>query len=214
VEDRSRSLMGAPGQQTEFAYHLRMRKILVMALIAVSISVVASTQAPAPMPDKEWKEWLDQVRPLMQPAETEQVKIMAPSQRSPFVEAFWQARNPNPSSAENSLRKEYEERARTAESRFRYSRKGRWNDCGRTWVLLGKPDATQLSPDGIMPSTPQPRQEGIAAEAWTYRRHPRLPNPPETLTFTFDVNCEAVDRNRGADRVLNRAAASYLTHAK
>ena len=191
-----------------------MHTRFVLAVAVLGISVLASAQSPSPMPDQEWKDWLEQVRPLMQPSETAEVKLTAPSQRVGFREAFWQARNPDPDRLENTVRTEYEQRVRSADSRFRFSRKGRWNDCGRTWMILGSPDVTQLNADGVMPPTPQPRVEGTRSEMWTYRRHPRLPNPPETITFSFDISCEAVDPNLGADRVLRRAAASYVRTAK
>jgi GWxTD domain-containing protein len=191
-----------------------MNTRILLAVVLLGIAAIASSQGSAPMPDKEWKAWLQQVRPLMLPKDDAELKMTAPSQRAGFREAFWQARNPNPGNTENAVRTEYEERARTADTRFRYSREGRWNDCGRTWMILGSPEKTELVADGVMPSTPQPRAENTRAETWTYRRHPRLPNPPETLTFVFDINCEAVDPNLGADRVLRRAAASYLRSAK
>jgi hypothetical protein len=49
-------------------------RLFVAVLAAVGLSAVAFAQLAASMPDKEWKKWLEQVHPLMLPAEIAQVK--------------------------------------------------------------------------------------------------------------------------------------------
>ncbi|HEX7484861.1 MAG TPA: hypothetical protein VF332_01815 [Vicinamibacterales bacterium] len=47
-------------------------RLFVAVLAAVGLSAVAFAQLAASMPDKEWKKWLEQVHPLMLPAEIAQ----------------------------------------------------------------------------------------------------------------------------------------------
>jgi GWxTD domain-containing protein len=191
-----------------------VHKRLVVALAAAVVAVTVSAQGPQPMPDKEWKHWLDQVRPLIQPTDAAEIKVTAPSQRAAFRESFWRVRNPDPSSADNPVRLEYEQRARQAESRFRHNGKGAWNDCGRTWMVLGKPDVVRFDQSGFESrNLPVPSTVPVPVELWTYRRHPRLPTSLDEITFRFDFDCEVVE-NLAADRLLRSVAATYVIGRK
>jgi GWxTD domain-containing protein len=183
----------------------------------VGLSAVAFAQLAASMPDKEWKKWLEQVHPLMLPAEIAQVKQTAPSERADFREAFWRARNPDPASAEDAVRAELEHRIQTAPPRFHYNGTGPWNDCGRVWLILGQPTRV-----GSVAGTGVPSRfyDGAVDDMdagrtilWTYRRHPRLPKAREDYTFAFNSRCEWAS-TRPVDRLLEQAAASYVAGVK
>ena len=195
-----------------------MRPILVAVLIGAGLSAVALAQPPVQMPDNDWKQWLDQVRPLMLPADHTEVKLTAPSQRARFREDFWRARNPDPSNPDNPIRTDYERRVQTADSRFRINGKSAWNDCGRTYMVLGKPDWMRNNQAARHFSSADPiaafsAQDQEATEVWTYRNHPRLPASPNGFAFRFNPSCEAVS-SPSADRLLQQAAASYVTRAR
>jgi GWxTD domain-containing protein len=195
-----------------------MRLMLAAILIGVVLPVAALAQPPAPMPEDGWKRWLDQVRPLMLRADLAEVKLTAPSQRTDFREGFWRARNPDPSNPDNPIRADYERRVQTAESRFRVNGKSAWNDCGRTFVLLGKPDWMQNNHmtqhfSSAAPLAAFASEDQDATEQWTYRNHPLLPPSPDGFAFRFNPSCEAVG-SPAADRLLQQAAAAYVTHAR
>jgi GWxTD domain-containing protein len=182
-------------------------------------SASAQTTPPeSPLPDKEWKRWLDEVRPLLLKVDDDEIKVLAPSQRRMFREDFWRARDPDPSTLDNENRTEYERRVATAEKRFRSNGKTAWNDCGRTFVLLGKPDWDQndhvvqhfAAPDPLRSFT---EQESVATERWLYRNHPRLPASPEGYSFRFNPACEAV-ASPSSERLLQTVAASYVRKAR
>ncbi len=170
------------------------------------------------MPNDEWKRWLDQVTPLMLPAERAEARSTAPSERVQFREDFWRARNPDPSSVDNPVRAEFERRIQTAEKRLHINGKSGWNDCGRTYIVLGNPTWMRSNRGKQHFSAQDPTsafssEEQEATEIWIYRDHPRLPPSPEGYAFRFNPACEAV-ASPSADRLLQRAVASYVTRER
>jgi GWxTD domain-containing protein len=190
-----------------------MKRVLVAAFIATVLMAGARAQAPAPMPNDEWKRWLDRVDPLMMQAERKEAKTTAPSERVKFQEDFWRARNPDPSSPENPVRAQFEIRMRTAEKRFFINGK-KWTDCGRTFLVLGKPDWEKNTHVAQHFGAPDPMrafqdQEQSATQEWLYRTHPKLAPSPEGYVFRFNPACESVS-GRSADALLDQVAASYV----
>ncbi|RMF65447.1 MAG: GWxTD domain-containing protein, partial [Calditrichaeota bacterium] len=58
-----------------------------------------------------------------------------------FLAAFWRARDPDPETPENEMRKEYFKRLEEANQKFRsFSREGWRTDRGRVYILYGPPD--------------------------------------------------------------------------
>jgi GWxTD domain-containing protein len=186
-------------------------RLFLAALAVAGVSAVLSAQLSAPMPDAEWKKWLGDVQPLMLPADVAAAASVTPADRGTFREEFWRARNPDPSSAENAVRTQYEERVRKAQHRYRSG--GSWNDCGRTWLILGQPSRVQVT----TPIMPSPTNDGIygspmgPSETWVYRRHPRLPNGPAEIYFPFNQRCMGEGEFDYSSRALRQAAASYVT---
>lgn len=183
--------------------------------ILVCASVVTALAQPAPMPDRDWKRWVDQVRPLMTANEAAEVKHLPVTDRGNFREVFWLMRDPDPATLENPNRVELEYRIEVAEKRFRPDGKS-WNDCGRTYLLLGKPNWMRNDHGSQHFSTSDPLtafrdQEMAATEVWVYRNHPRLPASPDGYAFRFTPSCEAI-ASPSSDRLLQQVAASYQTH--
>ncbi len=189
----------------------------VQAVLVLVLSMAAvRAQAPASISNDEWKRWLDRVDPLMLQAERKEAKGTAPSDRAKFQEAFWQARNPNSSNADNTVRAQFEIRIRTAEREKRFLiGGGKWTDCGRTFLVLGKPDSQRnirapISSGGD-PSFAFQNQDQFATEEWIYRANPKPPLPPEGYVFRFNAACRSVS-GRTASTLLDQVAESYVVH--
>lgn len=61
-----------------------------------------------------------------------------------FIEAFWKRRNPGPDIFGNDAEREFEERARAADKRFREGAViGRRTDQGTIFVLYGEPESVE-----------------------------------------------------------------------
>jgi GWxTD domain-containing protein len=194
-----------------------MRSALSAVFVVTVLWAGALAQAPAPMFNDAWKHWLDRVDPLMLQSERKAAKTTAPSERVKFQENFWLARNPDSSSPDNPVRTQFEFRIQTAEKRFFINGK-KWNDCGRTFLVLGKPDWQKDSHVAQHFGAPDPMrafqdQEQTATEEWTYRSHPKLAPSPEGYVFRFNPACESI-AGRSADRLLDEVAASYVVHPR
>ena len=180
-------------------------------LLCAAAAVIAQT---APVSDREWKAWVEDVRPFLDAAETAAAKKMPAADRQAFREQFWKRRTPVAAAAGADVRAEIEGRIRSADKRFRADGKGAWNECGWTWVVLGKPDwmrseATAQHFKGSDPMANFREQDEQLAETWLYRAHPRLPQTPEGISFRFTQECEAFGSPQ-LHRLLEQAAASYL----
>jgi GWxTD domain-containing protein len=193
-------------------------KRAIFAAFALAVLVAgARAQAPESMSNDAWKRWLDRVEPLMMQAERKEAKSTAPSDRAKFQEDFWRARNPDPSNPENPVRAQFELRMQAAEKRFLINGK-KWNDCGRTFLVLGKPDWEKNTHVAQHFGAPDPMrafqdQEQSATEQWIYRTHPKLPPSPEGFAFRFNPACESVS-GRSADALLDQVAASYVVRPR
>jgi GWxTD domain-containing protein len=197
----------------------RVSTVLALAagLVAVAVGAQDLSSRP-PLSDPEWKQWLDDVRPLLLKADEKEVKLTAPSQRRGFREQFWLARDPDPTTIDNPNRTQYEQRVTTAEKRFRANGKSGWNDCGTTFLLLGPPDRMWSDRAAQHFAAPDPlrtyvEEDTSATEAWVYRHPPRLPASPEGYTFRFNPSCEAI-ANPSALRLLQKVAESYVTRRR
>ena len=91
------------------------------------------------MPQARWAE--SALRILMTKEEkSDWEKVDDELSRAQFIAAFWQRRNPNPTSSKNELREELERRLEFANLRFPQGEKpGAETDRGLVFVLLGPP---------------------------------------------------------------------------
>lgn len=190
--------------------HPHKRLWLVPFLLIMASAALA--QKPQ-ITDREWQTWLDDFRPFLLPSEAAAAKKVPAADRDAFREMFWKRRTDTSTDPGTNLRAQLEARIRAADKRYRVNGKGPWNDCGRTYVLLGKPDFVRnevsqehFKGDGLANFRDQ---DDKLAETWTYRAHPRLPPTPEGILFRFTTGCDAFGSPQ-LFRLLDQVAASYV----
>ena len=86
---------------------------------ADAASVEQSSKVPATALSKRFRDWLEEVAPLITSAERALfVKLQKDYQRDAFIRKFWQVRDPYTETGRNELRERYEERLAFARSNF------------------------------------------------------------------------------------------------
>lgn len=181
---------------------------MLLSLWLLGMAAAAPIGQDAAVTNADWKSWLEDVRPVMTPDEQKAAKKLEPAGRDAFRTEFWRRRDPDRSTIDNEFRTEFDRRVRTADTRFRSGAK--WNDCGATFVLLGKPDLVEdattrrhfAAPDRLEAMREQ--DDGLA-EIWFYRNPPDLPQSPQGYRFRFTRACESLDGS-GARVLLERVA--------
>jgi GWxTD domain-containing protein len=170
------------------------------ALIVAGTAAAAGAQKM----DKDAKRWLDETRPIML-AEEEKIYREAKSdkERAEFQKIFWARRDPTPGTPANEYQEEIARARAEADAQFRIAgRKGSETDCGRVYMLLGKPDETKAQAVG---ETPVLRP----AETWTFRDRPGQTFAGGQATIEFEANCELGQGNRYGD-ALNQVAMNKI----
>jgi GWxTD domain-containing protein len=135
---------------------MSLRPKLALALAVLSLAPAA---ARADKLDKEDKKWLDEVRPLMLPDEEKTFRdLKDKAERVEFQKIFWARRDPDLDTAENEYQATYTtERAEVDRLFMVAGQNGSATDCGRVYLLLGKPDdmkQDKQSGDAPSPSAP------------------------------------------------------------
>jgi GWxTD domain-containing protein len=113
----------------------------------------------------EYQNWLDQdVRWLIsEQEEKEFLKLTTDEQRDHFVVEFWERRNPNPGSKENTFKEEHYSRLAFTNQHFAAKVPGWKTDRGHVYVVYGPPDSVLRQPaNGANPPE----------ELWSYRHMP------------------------------------------
>jgi GWxTD domain-containing protein len=83
-----------------------------------------------------WKAWLKEVAPIMTKLEKEVCKnLLTAEDRKRYQEAFWQIRDPDPTTPGNELKEEYYRRLEYAKAKLN----GPFSDRGKIYLLLGQP---------------------------------------------------------------------------
>ena len=142
---------------------MTVRSTPLLALILIS---ALPSVARAQKLDKDDKKWLDTARPLMTPDEEKTFKgLKDKSDRQEFQKIFWARRDPNLETPENEFQAEYMKAFAEADQYKVPGKAGVETDCGRIFLLLGKPDDVKKEPVGANPSARSP-------ETWTYRDRP------------------------------------------
>jgi GWxTD domain-containing protein len=94
-------------------------------------------------------------------------------ERREFIQQFWERRNPDPESLENSFEHEHYRRIIYANEQFGGSVDGWKTDRGRIYIMWGPPDSITLSPAGgdcFDPGSPgNPVHNAPASSTWKYR---------------------------------------------
>src|SRR5512135_714738 len=119
-------------------------------VILLGLALVQPGLAAAQKLDKDDKKFLDDVRPILLPDEEKTFKgLKDRADRLEFQKIFWARRDADLATPENQFQEEYAKRRAEADQKFRAAAQvGSSTDCGRTLILLGKPDEVQEEATG------------------------------------------------------------------
>lgn len=112
-------------------------------------------------------------------------------EREAFIEAFWQRRNPDPTSTFNQYKEDYYQRFAYANQHFASGEPGWKTDRGRIWITWGKPDE-QDNHDAGGPYDRNIEEGGGSTtvypfEDWTYNY---LPGVGSNVKLEFVDTCQ------------------------
>ncbi|HPW17317.1 MAG TPA: GWxTD domain-containing protein [Candidatus Aminicenantes bacterium] len=111
-------------------------------------------------------EFLGQVGYIITKAERKIFLELPDADRDDFIEEFWKRRDPDPDTAVNEYRLEYEDRVRRAGAMFHGEGRAGWlTDRGRIYILFGPPSERQTYPMDAA---------GFCREVWYYGSFPVL----------------------------------------
>src|SRR6202046_216989 len=125
--------------------------------------------------DSQYKKWLNEdVVYIISPEERSAfVHLTTNEEREQFIEQFWQRRNPDPDSAENTFKEEHYRRIAYTNEHYASGIPGWKTDRGRIYIMWGPPDEIDSHPSGG--SYDRPASEGggetstYPFEDWRYR---------------------------------------------
>ena len=169
--------------------------------ILLALALLQPGLAAAQKLDKEDKKWLDEVRPILLADEEKAYKgLKEKSDRLEFQKIFWARRDADLATPENEFQAEYSKARAEADQKFRGSGPvGSTTDCGRTFILLGKPDEVQEESTGTL---------GVMApQTWTYLDRPGQTFQGGKAVIAFDADCRAPG---GFSSQLDRVAAGKV----
>lgn len=122
-----------------------------------------------------YKEWLNgPVSYIITPEERSAfLHLQTNQERENFIESFWERRNPDPGSPENTYKEEYYRRIAYANEHFSSGIPGWKTDRGRIYLMWGKPDEVDSHPAGGPYERPAEEGGGETStypfEDWRYR---------------------------------------------
>lgn len=151
----------------------------------------------------EYKKWLDQdVRYIITDEESKAFKSLSnDEERDQFIEQFWQRRNPDPNSADNTFRDEYYARIAYANEHFAAGKPGWMTDRGHIYIVYGKPDSIDSHPSGGNYDRPMEEGGGNTStypfEIWHYRY---IEGIGDNIDIEFVDTCMCGDYHATIDR--------------
>ncbi len=168
--------------------------------ILLGLALVQPGLAAAQKLDKDDRKWLDDIRPIMLADEEKTFKgLKDKTDRLEFQKIFWARRDADLATPGNEFQDQYGKLRAEADLKFRVSvQVGSSTDCGRTWILLGKPDEVQEEATGNIGS--------IVPQTWTYRGQTFQGGK---AVIAFDADCRAPG---GYSSQLDRIAATKVLH--
>jgi GWxTD domain-containing protein len=169
--------------------------------ILLALAFVPPGLAAAQKLDKEDKKWLDEVRPILLADEEKTYKgLKEKADRLEFQKIFWARRDADLATPENEFEAQYAKDRAAADQSYRLpAQSGSASDCGRTFILLGKPDEVQQETVEV---------SGFRApETWTYRDRPGQTFQGGRAVIAFDSDCRAPV---GFSAQLDRVAAAKV----
>jgi GWxTD domain-containing protein len=123
----------------------------------------------------QYKKWLDEdvVYIISNEERSAFVHLQTNEEREQFIEAFWQRRNPDPESPENTFKEEHYRRIAYANEHYASGIPGWKTDRGRIYIIWGPPDEIQTHPTGGSYDRPPDEGGGSTStypfEDWRYR---------------------------------------------
>ncbi len=174
---------------------MRTRPISLMLL---TFSWVAPAAALADKPDNDDKSWLEEVKPIISGDEKNIFdKLKNKEDRLEFRKIFWARRDPDLNTVQNEFQDEYVQARATADKDYALGgQRGSTTDCGRVFILLGKPDEVRKSTN-----------DPLVAQTWVYRDRPGQTFQGGKVELGFDANCGS---GRALGSQLDRLAASKV----
>jgi GWxTD domain-containing protein len=115
---------------------------LLSSVFVTSFAAPQNRDTAAQVLSAPYQRWLDEdVRYLITDEERAEYKrLKTDQQRDKFVEDFWERRNPNPRSSENTFKEEHYRRIAYTNEHFAANVPGWKTDRGRTYIRYGAPD--------------------------------------------------------------------------
>jgi GWxTD domain-containing protein len=150
-----------------------------------------------------YKKWLnDDVRWIITPEERKAfLSLTNDEERDAFIEQFWQRRNPNPDSPDNTFRDEYYRRIAYANEHFAAGEPGWMTDRGMIYIKFGPPDSIDDHPSGGEYERPIDEGGGetdtFPFQDWHYRY---IPGIGENINIEFVDSCMCGDYVMTIDR--------------
>lgn len=125
--------------------------------------------------ESPYRKWLDEdVVYIISPEERHSFLHLATNEeREQFIEAFWQRRNPDPDSPENTFKEEHYRRIAYANEHYASGIPGWKTDRGKIYIMWGPPDEVDSHPTGGNWDRPMDQGGGSTQtypwETWRYR---------------------------------------------
>ena len=125
--------------------------------------------------DNPYRKWLDEDVPYIITSEEREtfLHLQTNEERETFIEAFWQRRNPDPDSPDNTYKDEIYRRIAYADEHYSSGVPGWRTDRGRIYITWGKPDEVESHTAGEEWDRPLDQGGGSTAtyayEDWRYR---------------------------------------------
>lgn len=138
--------------------------------------------------DTPYRKWLEEDVVYIITGEEKRafLQLSTNEEREQYIEAFWQRRNPDPDSPDNSFKEEHYRRIAYANERYSSGLPGWRTDRGRIYIMWGKPDETDSHPNGgAYERTPEEGGGSTTAfpfEDWRYRH---IDGIGEDITIEF-----------------------------
>ena len=152
---------------------------------------------------KTYRNWLNvDVRWIITDQERKAfLSLSNDEERDAFIEQFWQRRNPDPDSPENTYREEHYRRIAYANEHFAAGKPGWMTDRGMIYIKFGPPDDIESHPSGGLYERPMDEGGGETStypfETWHYRY---LEGIGENVNIEFVDTCMCGDYHMTIDR--------------
>ena len=154
---------------------------------------------------KTYKKWLDEdVRWIITDEERAAFnRLSNDEERDRFIEQFWERRNPEPGSSENTYKEEHYRRIAYANEHYSAGIAGWKTDRGRIYIMYGPPDQIDSHPNGgYYQRTPEEGGGETSTHPFEVWRYHYLPgrNLGNEVTIEFVDSCECGDYHMTMDR--------------